>query len=217
MGMLLRPLDRIFGSQSKVALLRVLSRTTGPVSAREAARLAGIAHSGARRALEELTQMGVVDRAETAIQHLYTISAAHELVVQGVAPLFNLEQERVAAVFGYVRELLWRELAAKTVRNVTIFGSAARGEDTPGSDLDLLVVTAAADQVAAVHERLVDASMEVFRRFGLSLSPVVLAFDQLVRQAEDGDPFVGDVIRDGRHVAGEAVEGLLRQRPQERA
>jgi predicted nucleotidyltransferase len=217
MGMLLRPLDRILGSQSKVALLRVLSRTTGPVSAREAARLAGIAHSGARRALEELTQMGVVERAETAIQHLYTISASHELAVRGLAPLFSLEQERVAAVFEYVRELLRTELDAEGVRNVTLFGSAARGEDTPASDLDLLVVTAAADQESAVHERLVDAAPEVFRRFGLGLSPVVLARDQLVRQAEAGDPFVGDVIRDGRHVAGEAIEGLLRQRPRERA
>jgi predicted transcriptional regulator len=69
-GMFLRPLDGILGSQSKVALLRVLLDSQAPLSGREAARLGGLAHSGALRALRELVELGVVRRTETPGQQL---------------------------------------------------------------------------------------------------------------------------------------------------
>jgi predicted nucleotidyltransferase len=207
--MLLRPLDAILGSQSKVALLRALLQTGTPVSAREAARLAGIAHSGALRALDDLVELGVVDRTETPGQHLYTINFQSDLVKNGLGPLFAAEHGRVAEVFRWIQDELKSYLSSNTVRSAVVFGSAARGEDRPDSDFDLLVVVRRQEDVEPVHQHLVDASTELFRRFGLSLSPVVIAVEQLVHQHHDGDPLVQAVLRHGRQVAGLRLERVL--------
>jgi predicted nucleotidyltransferase len=209
MGMLFRPLDAVLGSQSKVGLLRALLQSSAPVSAREAARLAGLAHSGALRALDDLVELGVVNRTETPGQHLYTINSESELVEQGLGPLFTAERGRVAEVFRWIPERLKSYLSDGVVRSAVIFGSAARGEDRPDSDFDLLVVAWRQEDVEPVHQHLVDASGELFQRFGLLLSPVVIAVEQLVRQHHGGDPFVEAVLQEGRHVAGVRLERLL--------
>ncbi len=208
--MLLRPLNAVLGSQSKVALLRVLLRTGFPVSAREAARLAGLAHSGALRALDDLVQMGIVGRTEMPGQHLYEINTENLLVEHGLVALFEVERGRVAEVFRWINGLLQPFLADNRIRSVVVYGSAARGDDTPTSDLDVLVVTRTEQDVAVVHQHLVNASSELFHRFGLTLSPVVMSLDQLVRQADAGDNFVEEVVREGRQVAGVSVEHLLK-------
>jgi predicted nucleotidyltransferase len=210
LGKLLQPLDRLLGSQSKVALLRVLLRVGGSVSAREAARLAGIAHSGARRALEDLTRMGVLDRVETPAQHLYAVNSSSELLQTGLAPLFEAERQRVDEVFRWIRGALGAYLADGRVVSVVIYGSAARGDDEPDSDLDLLVVTGEEDDVHSVHRCLTDAAPDLFRRYGLDLSPVVLSAGQLARQSTAGDTFGRQAAREGRLVAGSPLETLLK-------
>ena len=93
--MQLHPLEGAVESRSKISLLRALLRGSAPVSAREAARLAGITHAGALRALDHLAALGLVDRTETPGQHLDVINREDELVTRGLAPLFEAEQERV--------------------------------------------------------------------------------------------------------------------------
>jgi predicted nucleotidyltransferase len=215
--MLLRPLDAVLGSHSKVALLRVLLRTASPVSAREAARLAGLAHSGALRALNDLVQLGVVDRSETPGQHLYVANPENELVSRGLVQLFAFERERVARVFRSIRDLLASDLANEHVRSVVVFGSAARGDDAPGSDLDVLVLTRGEAEVERVHRQLADATPELRRRYGLTLSPLVMSVAQLAKQAAAGDKLAEAVVREGRQIAGTPVEQLLECRLAEEA
>lgn len=207
--MLLRPLDGILGSQSKVALLRVLFRASAPLSAREAARAAGMAHSGALRSLADLVELGIVARTETPGQHLYVINQRNLFVELCLARLFEVERGRVGEVFRLINEVLRPFLANARVRSAVIYGSAARGDDRPGSDLDLLVVTRTQDDVADAHPHLVEASPTLFDRFGLELSPVVISVDQLLRQADAGDGVIDAVIRDGRQDAGVSIEHLL--------
>lgn len=180
-----------------------------PVSARESARRANLAHSGALRSLDDLTEMGVVYRIETRGQHLYTINGDNELVRAAIEPLFAFERARVADVFDWVEETLDAFLSQNSVQTAVIFGSAARGEDRPGSDFDLLVVTGSQQDVESVHQNLADASLELFRRFGLSLSPVVVAMEPFVQQYREGDSFARTVLREGRQVAGVKLETLL--------
>jgi predicted nucleotidyltransferase len=210
MGMLLRPLDGILGSQSKVALLRVLLDSATPLSAREAARLAGLAHSGALRALRALVELGAVRRTETPGQHLYVVNRDNFLVEHALAVLFSNERARVGEVFRSITAALQPFLADNCVRSAVVYGSAARGDDGPGSDLDLLVVTRSDKDVGNVHSHLVQVAAPVLSdRFGLDLSPVVISVEQLVRQADGNDPLVGAVLREGRQIAGASIDRLL--------
>lgn len=210
MGILFRPLDTILASRSRVAVVRALLESGAGVSAREAGRLAGIAHSGALRALDDLVVLGIVERLETRGQHIYTLNLRHRLVDQGLVPLFAAERGRVGEVFDWMAETLEPYLESNIVLSAVIFGSAARGEDGPGSDLDVLVAVRKPADVEPVHDHLANASTELFQYFGLSLSPVVVDAEQLARQFRGGGTFVRAVLREGRHVAGTPLDALLR-------
>ena len=69
------------------------------------------------------------------------------------------------------REFTVRELAREGVEYAALFGSAARGELGPDSDVDLLIVSRTPK---AVHNAIVDLADEVHRLFGRPLSPLVL-------------------------------------------
>jgi Fic family protein len=86
MGMLLQPLNAVLSSQSKVRLLRALLPLEDGVSAREAARLAGIPSAPALRALADLVALGVLHRTELASQHLYRVNRENS-IVPAVRPL----------------------------------------------------------------------------------------------------------------------------------
>lgn len=184
MGMLLRPLDAILSSQSKVRLLRAL------------------------RALADLSELGVLHRAELRSQHLYTVAHDNPLVRDGLVPLFEVERQRVSEVFAWLREALQGELGGGTVRSVVLYGSAAQGEDRPGSDLDLLVVTTDDAAAAEVHARLANLAPELERRFALDLAPVVISHARLREQLATGDTVMAAAIREGRLLAGEPLDDL---------
>lgn len=202
--MLFEPLDHILGTRSKVRLLRVLVPLDRPVSGREAARLAGLSHQ-AIAVLDDLAAAGIVERREASGQHLYTFARSNRLAPV-IERLFEEERSRSEELFRRLARILGRTQA---VLGAVIFGSAARGEAVPGSDLDLLVIVSTPRSKKRVHDRLVDLSPAIRAEFGLELSPVVLTLAQLRRQHADGDPFVEEVLRDERTVVGWSIRELV--------
>ena len=202
--MLFEPLDHILGTRSKVRLLRVLVPLDRPVSGREAARLAGLSHQ-AIAVLDDLAAAGIVERQEASGQHLYTFARSNSLAPV-IERLFSEERMRAAELF---RRLAWFLGSTESVLGAVIFGSAARGEAVPGSDLDLLVVVPDATSKRWAADRLVDLSPDVRRMFGAELSPVVLTLAELHRQHAEGDPFIEEVLRDERTVIGLPIRELV--------
>jgi predicted nucleotidyltransferase len=199
--MLLHPLDAVLSSQSKVRLLRALLAQEDALSAREATRLAAVPLAPGLRALADLVALGVLRCTKLRTQHLYTVNRDDPLVVHGLLPLFAAEQARVRAVFASLREGLAEELTAKAVRTLSVCGSAARGEDRPGSTLDLLVVTGSADDLPQVEAKLARLAGEMERRFGTRLSPTLLSQEQFHERCAAGDPAVLAMLYEGRVVA----------------
>lgn len=95
----------------------------------------------------------------------------------GAAHLVSSLPAGVAAV---VEELVRRIVAVARPRRILLFGSAARGEMRPGSDLDLLVVVN-----GPVHRRAL--AQEIYRSLHGLVLPVDLAVateDDLIRYAD---------------------------------
>ena len=203
MGLLRSPLDELLGSRAKIKLLRALMPLSRPVSLREAGRLAGLSAAGASRAMEHLTAMGVTERREASGQHLYTVSRDNYLygVLSG---LFAAEEARQQALFQALRDALGSRAHA-----VAIFGSRARGDDRPDSDLDLLVVTQNEDDEEGLWEHLVELQPKIQRKFGLRLSPVILGLQRLRERAREGDPFVEAVAAEGIPIIRPTIQKLI--------
>jgi predicted nucleotidyltransferase len=209
MGMLLRPLDAILASPAKVKVLRALLAIGDGTSGRKVARLAGVEVPSAFRALADLSAMGVIHREHLESQHLYSVNNANPLVRDGLRPLFDAERQRVSDVFEWLRELLADHLDRGAVHSAVLYGSAARGDDRPESDLDLLVVTTTDEAVREIHGHVVEQASEMDERFGLDLSPLVISHRRLREQLAAGDMVMATAIREGRQVAGEPLYELV--------
>lgn len=204
------PLDELLSAESRVRILRVLLRSSDALSGREIARRSGVGLLSVQKAMPALVALQVVERRETSAQHLYTINATSYLVREGIAPLFAAEARRVEAVFERIRGILLEGVDAgeSQVVYAALFGSAARGEDGLASDFDVLVVTRSDDAVWRCHSTLSAAAAGVEKEFGLRLSPVVLAIEELRRQHREGSPFIASLLADSRTILGHEEEVL---------
>lgn len=206
---MLTQLDYILGSASKVQLLRALVPLTTPVSGREAMRLGGLrSNAGARRALDELTDLHVLEETQAGGTHLYSINAEHHYF-NALSQLFATE----AASLEILRTEITRALDSDgdlQVLSVTVFGSAARKQATTRSDLDLLVLTSRKNGISEIRSALQSiAAPRVSKRLGHRISPYVMAREAAIARFSAGDPLMLNVIAEGRTLIGEDVADVV--------
>jgi len=204
MPYLLTPLDDLLSSRSKLRLLRRLVDGHDDLSGRELARRAGVTWRAAELALRELVQLGVVQRTDARAQARYTLVAGHALVREAVVPLFTAERSWSSAVRrGMADALRAGGRATREIRWAGLYGSVARADDRPDSDLDLAVVVRTVADANRVQARIRDAAPSLAARFGRAPSVVVLtpahwrrvvARDAAMRNAlmHESIPIIGD-------------------------
>lgn len=173
-------------------ILRVLAGTTRPLSGREVARLARASPASVWRALQRLVDHGVVSTQEagSGAALLHTLNRDHV----GAEPLVALLRLH-ESLFGRIGDAVgsWRIRPI----HVSIFGSAARGEGSTESDIDVFVVRPRAvdredeqwrsqlDELAASihawsgnHGGLIDVAESELPRMRREQRPIVAALEE---------------------------------------
>lgn len=164
------PFTRVLGSPIRVDLLRELSRAAGTaLSGRELARRVGASPSQVNEQLRRLRSEGLVRSQTRGRAHSWSVSSEHSLA----GPLHRLFDEEPRS-FDQLRQRLRATLRPLPIERALLFGSVARGDEYPGSDIDLFVVTRGEAEKEAVADALSRASMEFARRFGNPLAPLIL-------------------------------------------
>jgi predicted nucleotidyltransferase len=135
----------------------------------------------------------------------YRLNEEHWLVRTGIRPLFDVESAFFAAVGEAVRKA-----AGVPVRSVLVFGSVARGEAEPGSDIDLLCLTLRAGTRLEAERNLAEASGEFRRKFGRRCSVLVLPAAEFARRYRQRERFAREVVEAGWVIAGEPLSQSLR-------
>jgi len=198
------PLDDIFRARSHIRVLRVLSQLPSGfnLSGRAIASRAGLAHRTAQTVLDSLTDQRILNVRLAPRVGYYELNREHALATTLVR-LFNRERGLFGELVEYLRERL--VTAVPEIEAAYIFGSAARGEMTTSSDVDLALVSSP-DLVRAVEEAAVDIAEAVRARFGISLSPIVGApsLESLLQRGRPGQ-------RLWRQIADEGVPVSVRQ------
>jgi Arc/MetJ-type ribon-helix-helix transcriptional regulator len=97
--------------------------------------------------------------------------------------------------------IAWNE---KSVSDVILFGSVARGEETAGSDVDLLVLVEDAE-AWVVRRRLYDLIYPIIPAFGVDVSLIVIEKKRFLEMLDSEDPFAFSVLQEGVQLRG----GLL--------
>ncbi|MDP1720255.1 MAG: nucleotidyltransferase domain-containing protein, partial [Candidatus Nanopelagicaceae bacterium] len=91
--------------------------------------------------------------------------------------------------------------------SVMLFGSAARGESGPNSDVDLLVIAKDHKQGQDFRRRAFKASSALRQKVGRPVEITVVERDSITK-SEIGD-FIGQVSRDARTLRGKKLTELV--------
>lgn len=115
--------------KSALTILKFLMEADKEVHMREISRKTGLSLGFVSRILNELSKDGLICCNKKGRMKFYRIDSVNPVIRQ-LKILFT-----VSLLMPFVKKL------RDSVRRVILFGSSARGEDTPDSDIDLLVIT----------------------------------------------------------------------------
>jgi predicted nucleotidyltransferase len=107
-----------------------------------------------------------------------------------VAGLADNEQ---AALLDYLTQL--REICGNRVLRVILFGSKARGDSGPESDIDLFVVLQG--ELDGLKRTLIELSYEISLNHGVVLSDLVVGERRYHWMSQHGEPILTEVEREG--------------------
>lgn len=198
------PLNWVFSAPSNIAVIRALKDSREGMSGRAAARSAGFTHQACRRALGELEAAGIIIRQGSGHTQLIRLNFNNFLVKDALLPLFRAEKSfLLSARAGIEKEF------RRYARTATLFGSSARKEDEPGSDVDLLLVTDAQDK-ERLAERARDFGRKFIAEYGVRFSPMALTIREARARYRKSDPLLNNILTHGIDLLKERLEDILK-------
>ena len=191
----------LLSSAGRVAVITALLREPSRVwTGSGLARAAGVTPRWAIDTLRALEWEGVVHPEVSPPSWRWTLNRDHVLVeILG----------QVSALDAVSRGALLRELRKAVTRLDPVcaiwFGSTARGDESPTSDVDLLVVVRDARRRISAIDSLSQSGGSFFRKFGNRLAPIVLTRREFERRKGSG--FVAQALGQGVWIKGGPARG----------
>jgi hypothetical protein len=175
-------------------VLRVLVGVDAELTGAQVHRLVG--HSsvaGVRRVLIRLSEQGIVDVRGAGAAKLYRLNREHVAArwVEGLAGLRSQVVERLRTHIGG-----W-EIAPVVA---ALFGSVARGEAAPRSDLDIFLVRPTAADEDAWSDQTASIAAAATRWTGNDARTLEVGEDELADLADE--PVIHDILEHGIELAG---------------
>ncbi len=194
------PLSRILSSEGAVRVLRELMRHGGELAIPRLAEASKLNQQTVRNVLHgDLARTGIVESVGQGRSTLYRVRPVH--------PLHHVLEQLFAEAAARVQRTFQKLAAAAreagpAVLAAWIYGSVARGDDEPGSDLDVALVVA--------DEKSIESTLSAFRERlpplldpeQVSASVVGLSAKDVLRLAADETPWWRNVAAEAQPVLG---------------
>ncbi len=184
-------------------VLKVLARTHRPLSGAAVARLTGRSYARTRACLHRLVDHGLVGEEDVGPAVQYRLNRAHVLA----APVLAVVDADLAVEEWLVEQVRrW----SPSARAVVLFGSWARREAGPDSDLDLLVVREDhVDPDGPWAEQVHATGNELEARTGNAVQFVHVSATDLATAVREEQPLISSLRLDGRVLVGPDLRELL--------
>ncbi len=207
-----QPLNQLFDHEVKVRVLRFLCRRGGQWNGRRLAAELQVNPTTMHTALRELRDTTVLDFQKVGSSFVYSLADDHYLVQEILRPAFRQEAQGVAQVAMLLRQALGPALHSHVVTAV-LYGSVARRQERPTSDLDVLFVVRSPHAKRQVQEALNRHWEAVTRRFGNSLAPYVNTVREAQRKARRGVALFREILTAHQILWGKPLEEVIHGRP----
>jgi len=87
-----------------------------------------------------------------------------------------------------------KQILGKQLIELKLFGSKARGDDRPNSDLDVLIIVATEDW--HIRDKVYDVATDVLLQMDVCISPKVISKSRFVQLCKEGTCFIHNVSKD---------------------
>lgn len=176
-------------------ILAVLGSAEGPFSGRQVHRLIGRrSEPGIRKGLDRLVEQGIVLRRKVGNTYLHSLNRDH-LAAEAIVAVAHLRE----AAFEYMCGLLQRWPTPPMF--AAVFGSTAREEEKPRSDIDVLVVRPADVEVEAWDRSVSSFTTTMSRATGSDVRVLEMTREELW---DDGNEALrGHLVRDSITLYGD--------------
>jgi predicted nucleotidyltransferase len=199
---LYRVMNEVFRSWTHVAVMRALFDTSNGLTGNAVARSAGMHPRSAFKALTALEALHLVRRQRGGRDHIFTLNREHVLFEKVIVPVYSEERALPAAV----NEVLAAGLS-RLVVSALIFGSVARHEEAPKSDLDLCCITNTTEAKDRVRAILNDNALALSRTYGVTVAPLLFTKQEFRRRARS--KLIRNIVKEGRVIVGESPHKVL--------
>lgn len=188
-----KTIEDILGSKVKIGILRLLYRTRSMYSGREISRIVGFSPTHTISNLRELEAAGLVLRQRAGKTDLYQLNAKNSAVNGVLKPMYDWESS------------LLKELAAMYVGrlgdklvSITLFGSVARGDEKPGSDVGLLLVLVDGVDLPEAEEIVAETDIHTGQRLGRPVSSIFVTEKEYAKKVKGKQGFWKDIPREAK-------------------
>jgi predicted nucleotidyltransferase/DNA-binding transcriptional ArsR family regulator len=160
--------ETILGSRSRVRVLRELRGVRVPLNASQIAARTKLSQPAVAAVLRDLSRMGLVQSSPAGRAWVHTLVRENAYVQRMVDAVFAAE----ATIPDEILAELADRFSADAV-SIVLFGSYARGDQGPDSDIDLVLVGRDAVEKARLRASFDSQEPELRRRYGAPFSAVV--------------------------------------------
>lgn len=189
--------ENLLGTRSRVAVLRVLHGVSVPLNASQIAARIGVTHPAVTSALADFASMGIVQQTSAGRATVHWLNRSSVYVESLLDPLFQAERDLPEDLIDDLASAFQGEAIS-----VVLFGSYARGDQTPESDVDVALIAEGGATRIALESAAVDHAIKFRDRFGASLSYLVYTRDEAATLSHTSPDLAESIKRDGIVILG---------------
>ena len=168
-------LEEILSSKIKISMIKTLQcYPEKRFSGRELARSLDVSPSRASEILELLRQYGVVNRVRIGNTSEWTLNKK-SILVEKLSNIFKIEERIYQDLRSKIYNILSKE---KNILKVILYGSVARGEEQPNSDIDLFILVKNEKDKDSVANLVHKLNISLLPRYGNVISELIYSKDE---------------------------------------
>ncbi|MDI6639873.1 MAG: nucleotidyltransferase domain-containing protein [Methanocellales archaeon] len=194
-------LEDILSTKSDIKILRTLIRYPAKeFNESELAEVAGVGQKTVNRAMPKYVSYGILGVRSVGKANVYTLDADHYIVKQ-LQLLFDAERRSKKELKSWLKKSFYGD---KDIITVAVFGSVARGEEEPTSDIDIFVLTRNKAKAKRILERI---GGKILKTFGNVVSPYVLTPQEL--KGKQDLLTIKEIKKYGELILGKPLEEVI--------
>lgn len=198
-----KPLNLILGQKAKINILRHLTLYKKEAATRELARETGIAAPNILKLLKELEAENILISKKVGNSISYSLNRSNLIAKKIILPAFSYENNLINELGSYLAANLNLPLVS-----IILFGSRARGEEKPKSDIDLAFIVKKGDEDKC-EKKIIDLNPKISANFGSSVAPIIYSTAKFSSKAKSQEQLVKNIIKEGKIIYGRLISDFI--------